>query len=314
MNKIKGNPELYIIAELFNREYIEYRMSNPCRIGEVIFHYLEKLRKFQIYDVLNDIRIRIMQKLFKYRYYNPTQRDDIINYNLNKLNNLISKKMVVYSCITGNYDSIQEPLFDFDSVDFIMFSDCPTMISSDSAWKFREIPKKLEEFTNSEKNRYIKLHPFEFFENYDYALYIDGNIKIISHPLFFSLDEVNEKIGIAMHNHHARSCVYKEAAVCKLLKRGNIKKIQLQVDRYKKEGFPKDWGLFEANVIAVDLKDHNANMLMNEWWRELNKSGSGRDQIAFPYVLWKLGYKVSDVSILGNNVTQNPKLRIVSHS
>ena len=39
-------------------------------------------------------------------------------------------------------------------------------------------------------------------------------------------------------------------------------------------------------------------------------SGSGRDQLALPYIIWKLGYHMSDIGSLGNNLFLNPKFRI----
>ena len=58
-------------------------------------------------------------------------------------------------------------------------------------------------------NRYIKLHPQEFFLNeYRYAIYIDGNIRVMS-DLSPYTRKCNCKTGIAMHRHVQRICAYK---------------------------------------------------------------------------------------------------------
>ena len=77
---------------------------------------------------------------------------------------------------------------------------------------------------------------------------------------------------------------------------------------------PAHYGLLEATIIVVDLKNEIAIKLMNEWWDEFNYWKSGRDQLAFTYVLWKNGFTLNDVGILGNNKFINPKFRIGSHA
>lgn len=314
MNKIHGNSELYMIAELLNKEYLDYWKSKPCRMGELLYRYYRNIKKFQICDLFSDLKIRIIRKLFRSKYYQPVQQQKVATNDETRFEELLkTKKVIVYSCITGNYDNVQEPFFEFDNIDFVMFSDNPQIIAPQSIWRAYNISSKLSGFSEPEKNRYIKLHPFEFFEGYDYALYIDGNVRMMSHPLYLLMNSEKVKTGIAMHNHRSRSCIYKEASACKLLKKGNAKKIRAQIKRFKADGFPPNWGLFEANVIAIDLKNPNAKEVMDSWWEELSKSGGGRDQIALPYVLWKLGYQSKDIGFLGNDVTQNPKLRVVNH-
>ena len=69
----------------------------------------------------------------------------------------------------------------------------------------------------------------------------------------------------------------------------------------------------EATIILSDLKNNNAKEIFEEWWNEFYNSKSYRDQIAFPYILWKKNIKVSELATLGNNVYRNPKFRIDVH-
>ena len=157
------------------------------------------------------------------------------------------------------------------------------------------------------------MHPKELFENYDYTIYIDGNIRIISDISNF-VRCTNEKTGLAFHRHYARNCVYREKEACKLYKKGNESKLQQQIQRYKDNGFPKEYGLLECNVIVTDLKNLNAINILNNWWDEFYLSESKRDQISLPYILWKLNYKMDDIGSLGNNVRENMKLEILNHN
>lgn len=92
---------------------------------------------------------------------------------------------------------------------------------------------------------------------------------------------------------------------------GNSEKIRQQIELYQKEKFPSEFPLFEATVIVVDLKNEHAKVIMDAWWKEFNRSESKRDQLSFPYVIWKLGYSGKDVGCLGTDVKLNPKFRIV---
>ena len=117
-----------------------------------------------------------------------------------------------------------------------------------------------------------------------------------------------------MHRHGARDCVYDEAMVCLLYRRGSAKKIKEQMAKYCSEGFPKNYGLNEANVIVADLKNNRSSNLLNEWWNELLCAGSLRDQLAWPYVLWKNKLSVDDVGCLGVDVYTNAKFQINKHN
>ena len=78
-----------------------------------------------------------------------------------------------------------------------------------SKWKIVDITEfagALEGLSNTEKNRYFKMHPDKVFKNYKYSIYIDGNVKVIT-----DLTEMVNKIGscgLAIHKHGKRDCVY----------------------------------------------------------------------------------------------------------
>jgi hypothetical protein len=66
--------------------------------------------------------------------------------------------------------------------------------------------------------------------------------------------------------------------------------IHRQVFRYTQEGYPANNGLAECTVLlrrnTKRLQEFNAL-----WWNEI-LGGSIRDQISFPYAVWKTGIKV----------------------
>lgn len=53
------------------------------------------------------------------------------------------------------------------------------------------------------------MNPHLVFTDYDYSVYIDGNIQLVGDPSEF----VNQlsPLGIGLHKHRARNCAYDEA-------------------------------------------------------------------------------------------------------
>lgn len=226
-----------------------------------------------------------------------------------------AKKIVIYTCITGGYDLPREPLFYSENITYVMFTTEEKHQNIEiNGWNGIEIPVHINIKGNSMINRYIKLHPFELFaDNFNIAIYIDGNIKPIS-DLGVLAELINPKVGMATHKHSCRKCVYDEVDVCRAVKKGNSEKLLTQFNKYKEEGFPKGYGLLECNVLVTNLDSEKAKFIYKEWWDELVDSGSGRDQTSLPYVCWKNNIEIDDIGTLGLNVYKNPKLKVYAHN
>lgn len=234
--------------------------------------------------------------------------DNGIEYDESK--SLFRPRIVVYSCVTGGYDKVSEPEFVFDNIDYVLFTDTSMDLKK---WNVKPIPEFCDRGSSILTNRYIKMHPCEIFRNsnYDFAIYVDGNLKIVGDltPLTSDLGSV----GIAMHRHALRDDIRKEVIACIAQKKGNAKKLVKQVYSYSSQGFPKNFGMLECNMIVTDLKSKIAEKILDEWWDEFMKSGSMRDQLSLPYVVWKMGYAINDFGNLGYNIYRNPKIRKNNH-
>ncbi|WP_068539558.1 glycosyltransferase domain-containing protein [Olegusella massiliensis] len=224
-----------------------------------------------------------------------------------------TKKVVVYSCITGGYDIPLEPLMEVPQLDYVMFLSATDTLDS-TKWDIRPIPTAIQKLGNNTLiNRYIKLHPHELFENdYDVAIYIDGNVQAIS-DLSYYADIIHPQAGIALHYHRTRSSIADEVIACSALGKGSLPKMQAQVNAYRERGFPTDYGLLECNIIAVDLHSDLSKKLISEWWKEYCYFDSGRDQLALPYVLWKNNIPIERVATMGYNAYRDSKVFIKNH-
>ena len=191
--------------------------------------------------------------------------------------------IAVYSCITRGYDTLKTPLFTDDRISYFCFTDNPAIVTP--PWVFRTID--LEELSPKDQNRYIKMHPHEFLPGYDITVYVDGSIQIVGDLYALVCKAINLPEDMFLYEHPYRKCAFAEAAACIHYAHDWIWTIAAQMNRYRKEGYPINYGLFEANVM---IRKNTAVMqsLMHEWWYEY-RSGSKRDQLSLPYMAWRSG-------------------------
>lgn len=290
--------------EQLNLENINLKNSKEYLIGKKAVGINESIKKFNIIALLK--KMISNKKISKYNAHEQLDNDYRCEQSSKK-----KPKIAVYTCITGNYDKkILEPFLQPSNIDYFLYTDNQETKSVN--WKIRGIPEKILKYNNILKNRYIKMHPQELFSGYDYSIYIDGNVEVMS-DLTDLVYAIKDKTGISMHRHQFRNCIYNEIEVCKIKKKGNYKKMKEQVERYRNEGFPKEFGMLEATIIVTDLKSKNAKVILDNWWKEFTSSESLRDQIALQYVIWRNNFKIEDFGSLGNNLYKNPKFRVNIH-
>ena len=216
-------------------------------------------------------------------------------------------RIAVYTSIFGKYDLIQEPIFKPNNIDYFIITDQD--VKSDSMWKTREV-KLSEKLSNTEKNRYVKMHPDLLFPEYDYSIYVDGSIKIISDLTPF-VKSINE-YGIAVHKHSQRSCLYEELESAII----SYKISRKEADQYRafleSERMPSQYGLCECGIIARQHNNRTCKKVMEDWWEQFN-SYIKRDQISLPYVLYKNNITINQVATLGENIYRNKSIRINEH-
>lgn len=299
------------LNEILERVSIEYNSlvnSKEYNLGRRIYKYLKYIKTFNIKALCSGMKDAKKAKLAAKhstvkrteRFYN---RGEVCEDNI---------KGSVYTCITGGYDCVKEPLLVGHNLEYILFCED---IEKDTLhfWQAREIPSFKEGGAKNLKNRYCKMHPFELFPDRDYAIYIDGNVNVVADISVLYDVARKSKLGIAMHKHPSRDCLYDEAEACIALGKGNKDKICEQMNSYETEGFPHNFGMCEATIIVFDLHNTTAKEIMDLWWSDFFARKSGRDQLSFPYVVWKKGYSIEDVGCLGDDKKYNLMFRVSGH-
>ena len=199
-----------------------------------------------------------------------------------KLN--INKKKVVYTCITGGYDSLIEPTYISEGFDYICFTD--NMDLKSKTWKIRPLPKEVEGLSQVKKQRYVKINAHKVLPEYDLSIWVDGNVTLRGDLNEFLKKSLKNDVSVYIPQHPARNCIYDEATAVIRLKKDKPEIVNKQIERYKKEGFPAKYGLLQSNIILRKHNSPDCAKLMEAWFNEL-KNESHRDQLSFNYVSWK---------------------------
>lgn len=199
-------------------------------------------------------------------------------------------QLVIYSVITGGYDHILPVNIKNDNCDYYIISN--EHIEVPAPWQLLVLPS--ESLSNKDFNRFYKINPHLIFPHYQRSLYIDGNILLCGEVSDWSYTNLLDT-GFAIYNHPERDNVYDEGKICSFIGTDYFWVINRQLTRYKKERFSSRI-LFEANILLRAHNEEKVKELMNMWWAEyFNKKTAKRDQLALPYVVWKLDYNIKNM-------------------
>jgi len=221
-----------------------------------------------------------------------------------------SKKTAVYTAVFGGYDSLCFPEYTDQKMDYFYVSDTkPSELPQYYHWI--DARKIIPEYISSpvKRNRYIKMHPHLFLQDYSFSVYIDGNVII--------KDDISDffrrsRTGIAVFMHPMRECIYYEALSIVNFKRVNVDDVCRQMNRYFEEGMPHRYGLAEMPVIVREHMRKECVDVMETWWQEF-ESESQRDQLSFMYALWKNNFSLDDLACLGSNVRNCSQIKFCDH-
>lgn len=245
-------------------------------------------------------------------------------------------KKVIYCAITGSYDSILQPRVVAPGWDYVMFVEKGVSDVGKSAvteanaqgvekvgvWEIRHVDQ--DHGGSIATSRYYKLNPQAVLPEYDWWLWIDGNIEILDDTLYRCAekaiesseacgDEAKSACGVYFGlPHPVRDDVAEEvlrAHRSRMISYHNS--IKLIDFLYKQEGLPRRCGMLENNIIL--RKNCPAITEFNSlWWCMLQKFPP-RDQFTNAYCLWKCGIKPELLLGPGINARNCPGLNVIAH-
>lgn len=224
----------------------------------------------------------------------------------------IHGKIAVYTSIYGNYDSVVQPLYKSPYCDYFAITDQD--IPSNEVWKKYDMSfiPEFEEMDAYHKSKYCKMFPHILFPNYEYSIWVDGNVQIVA-DLLPLVDRLKEDHFMGTFKNPLHDCIYTEAKYNLVQNYAKASELMNQVNLYKEAGFPEKFGMREFSVIVRKHNNAECIKLMEQWWEQVNQY-TMRDQISFPYVLWKSGRTISTIQLLGENWRWNPRFLWCPHN
>lgn len=191
-------------------------------------------------------------------------------------------RIAVYTAIFGDYDCLLDPLVVDPDAEYICFTDDPSM--SSDIWDVRLVESELSPALT---NRRFKFFPHKYLPDYDYSVYVDGNVKILE-PVNELVSVWMDETALLLYAHPSNTTLSAEAKSCIRKGKADEDAIRSQVARYEDEGFPTESRLPSNSIIVRDNTAPGMQQAMTNWWEELRRE-TQRDQLSLLYVLWKNG-------------------------
>uniref|UniRef100_A0A5B7ASB1 TOD1/MUCI70 glycosyltransferase-like domain-containing protein n=1 Tax=Davidia involucrata TaxID=16924 RepID=A0A5B7ASB1_DAVIN len=216
--------------------------------------------------------------------------------------------IVVSTCAFGGGDDLYQPIgmseASLQKVCYVAFWDEITLAAQEKEGrrigedqyieKWRIVIVKNLPFQDQRLNGKIpKMLGHRLFPHARYSIWVDSKSQFRRDPLGVLealLFRTNSELAISEHG--ARSNVYDEAKAVVKKNKATPEEVEVQMIQYHHDGLPEDKrfngkkALAEASIIA---REHTplTNLFMCLWFNEVVRFTS-RDQLSFPYVLWRL--------------------------
>lgn len=195
----------------------------------------------------------------------------------------MKKNYAIFTAIFGGYDSLPEinEKFIADRFDFICFTD--QIIANSFPWKIFHISQLPE--GPAVTNRQIKFNAHKYLSEYDYAMYIDGNIYLKYSPdYFFSFLKLS--YGCVMLAHPNRKTVLEEIAVCVGFQKIKLYEAIHMLYLYVQVGYVERFNLTANRLIVRDLRNIKINNCFEEIYIKY-LTGPRRDQLHSNFCMWR---------------------------
>lgn len=203
------------------------------------------------------------------------------------------KKIVVYSCLIGNYDNVTS-FKKQKGYDYFLFTDQKIVNTN---WTILPIPKEVKNLkvSNVKKHRYIKIHPHKFFRDYELSIYIDANYIIKGDLDDFLIGTLNPIDNIYIPHLQFGIGIHREILKALENKLDDAKILNETLKRYKKTSYIENPGIVNAGLIIRRHNQDDCIKLMNKWWLEVKKF-SHVDNFAFNFAGYITGVRFLYIS------------------
>ena len=211
--------------------------------------------------------------------------------------------LVLYSALYGDREPLNPDVFGgFGGVRRVVVSD-----------RARDVPPGVELMIDSEastgggldparSSRPAKLMPHRYFPDAEWSIYLDNKSRLLRDPseIIAALERQSDAAFFAFP-HFRRDCVYQE---CRTVMENGLDDHRIVKERmrtYRAEGMPEHSGLIEGHFV---VRRHTPEVAaFGEEWFDHVRRYSRRDQLSFPYLAWKRGFRYELITALKRSET-----------
>jgi alkaline ceramidase TOD1/glycosyltransferase MUCI70-like protein len=217
----------------------------------------------------------------------------------------IFPKPVVYTCLFGDYEKLNEQPVALDSkIPFLCFTDRSDLNSK--TWSARNIePLAIDPARESKR---VKILPHLFLKEFNESLYIDASCILKKTPETIFKDYLRRDArNFVSLRHPWRDCVYQAAE--EVLRRDidSEARVREQIDHYQKWHFPQHAGLIASGFLLRRHTKEDVKRSGEMWFSHVLRY-SKRDQLSFSFTAWRtrLAFTALDLDLTSNQIFSWP--------
>lgn len=219
-------------------------------------------------------------------------------------------RIAVVTAVAGAKDILRDPTVDTGSADYIAFSDRP--LPALRRWEVRALPQWSSDprFSARRNAKIPKVLPELLLPDYDFYIWIDGNIELTVSPKeLCTRFVIDSGADIAVFPHRTRRCIYAESKEVLRLSLDHPQLVKTQMRSYRLEGIRPNAGLFELGFIVRRSNDATRRLSL-AWFDQICRFSS-RDQLSFPVALASSGARLDPIT--PGHCLDNPYMRLRPH-
>ena len=224
-------------------------------------------------------------------------------------------KTIIYTVITGNYDTIKQPLVLTPGGDYFLFTNNPH-IKDAGVWRVVHSPSfNIGSRTENENNillsRRVKMLAHEYLpKGYDVSVYVDADM-LLKESFSELLDTLADNRLMAACRHGYCASVREE--INDLINKGMVNghQVEQQWQRYVDWGFKDDIGISENGLLIRRHNEPSVIELMELWWEEY-QHGCLRDQVSLMPCIHRIGF-MPYFQFIEENIRQNAYVDVMRH-
>ena len=173
---------------------------------------------------------------------------------------------IIYTIITGNYDTIKQPMVLTPGVEYYLFTNNPEIIDT-GVWKVVQIRSeqwqgRTERENNILLSRKVKMLPHKYLPvDAERSIYIDADM-LIKEPLTKLLNDLHEDTLFAVCRHSYCKSVNEEINDLKAKAMVNATLVENQWQHYVEWGFKDNVGISENGLLIRKHRDARVIQLM----------------------------------------------------